>query len=287
MENHNSIIVAMPVYNEESYIGTMVIKCKGYADEVLVVDDGSADDSIRVATLAGATVIRNGKNMGYGATIKHILSEARARTFDALVILDADTQHDPRDIPGLVKPILDGYDLVIGCRNIKDIPRYRVIGGKVLSLFTNVLTKEKVSDTQSGFRAYSMKAVRELELNENGMALSSEMVSEAAKKNLKITEAPISIKYTKDSSTLNPVVQGGNTLARILVMISKRKPLLFFGVGGGVVTAIGVFAGIMGYEMFSSNQVLPVGTILLSVMFLIIGILSIFTGIILNALRKD
>jgi glycosyltransferase involved in cell wall biosynthesis len=277
----------MPVYNEESYIGTMVIKCKGYADEVLVVDDGSADDSIRVATLAGATVIRNGKNMGYGATIKHILSEARARTFDALVILDADTQHDPRDIPGLVKPILDGYDLVIGCRNIKDIPRYRVIGGKVLSLFTNVLTKEKVSDTQSGFRAYSMKAVRELELNENGMALSSEMVSEAAKKNLKITEAPISIKYTKDSSTLNPVVQGGNTLARILVMISKRKPLLFFGVGGGVVTAIGVFAGIMGYEMFSSNQVLPVGTILLSVMFLIIGILSIFTGIILNALRKD
>jgi hypothetical protein len=98
---------------------------------------------------------------------------------------------------------------------------------------------------------------------------------------------PISIKYTKDGSTLNPVVQGSSTLARIIVMISKRRPLLFFGIGGGIISTTGFLAGIKGYQMFISSEILPVGTMLLAVLLLIIGILSTFTGIILNAIQKE
>ncbi|KKN79316.1 hypothetical protein LCGC14_0340980 [marine sediment metagenome] len=219
------LIVALPAYNEERYIKAMITKVKQYADEVIVVNDGSNDDTAKIAELNGATVVSHPENLGYGATIISILNEAKKREFDALVIIDADSQHEPRDIPKLVTPIFNGYDLVIGARNWKDIPFYRYVGGKVLSIFTRILSGANVSDSQSGFRAYSVKAVKELEPKEKGMAISSEIVSLATKHNLKIIEVPISIKYTKDSSTINPVVQGFYTLFRIMVMIWERRVL--------------------------------------------------------------
>ena len=281
------VIAALPAFNEASYVGSVVLLARKYVDEVLVFDDGSQDATVEVARLASATVIINDKNIGYGANIQNIIREGKQRNVDVLVLLDADSQHDPKDIPNMIKPVMEGYDLVIGSRNTKQIPFYRRIGQKTLSAFTNRINKSNVKDTQSGFRAFSRKALTLLSLKENGMAVSSEMCSEAVRLGLNIIEVPISVKYTKDGSTLNPIYQGSNSLARVIVMISKRRPLMFFGGGGFIVLIIGLLVGLQGYQMFLANKLLPIGTVLASVMLVIIGILSVFTGIILNAMVKD
>lgn len=216
------IIVGMPAYNESEYIEDMVNEVEKYADEVIVVDDGSCDDTAELAKSAGATVVIHDRNLGHGAAIISILEEAKRRKFDVLVTIDSDTQHNPDDIPLLVKPILDGYDLAIGARTWDDVPKYRYVGGKVLSLFTRLLSGKNITDSQSGFRAYSPKAVKIMQLNEQGTAWCSEMIVEASKMNLKIVEVPVLIKYTNDGQTLNPLRQGFGTLFRILVMIGKR-----------------------------------------------------------------
>jgi len=110
------IIVALPAYNEEKYIGSVVLQAKKYANEVIVIDDGSTDRTAKIAKLAGATVIRHGENKGYGSAIQSILTEAKERATDILVLLDADSQHNPDEIPSLTKAISEGYDLVIGSR---------------------------------------------------------------------------------------------------------------------------------------------------------------------------
>jgi len=281
-------IVAMPAYNEKKYIGSMVLQAQRYADEVIVVDDGSVDHTSDVAKLAGATVIRHEKNQGYGVTIRRILTEAKKRSPNVLVILDADSQHEPGEIPSLIKAISDGFDIAIGSREMQSnvIPLYRRMGQKVLSYFTSVLSGGELSDTESGFRAYSKKAIAELELKETGMAVSSEIVSAATKKGLKVTEVPISVIYTKDGSTMNPIKHGLGVLNRIMVMISERKPLLFFGVMGGICIILGTIMGVLVVQTLQAHQVLQVGSALISMMLITVGMLSIFTGIILSVLVR-
>jgi glycosyltransferase involved in cell wall biosynthesis len=216
------IIAALPAYNEAKYISCMIAEVKKYADEVLVLDDGSSDGTGALALVAGATVRSHDTNQGYGATIQSILVETRRMVFDVLVIIDADTQHFPEDIPELAKAILEGNDLAIGSRNHKDVSVFRNVGGTVLSFFTRILSGAKVADSQCGFRALSPKAAAMLDLHEPGMAISSEMVADAAKRHLKIIEVPVKIRYTKDSSTHNPIYQGFYTLAKVIMMIGKK-----------------------------------------------------------------
>lgn len=286
--SHN-IVVGMPAYNEEKYIGSVVMLVKQYADEVIVVDDGSIDRTAKVATLAGATVIQHGENKGYGAAIQDIIFEAKKKNADILVIIDADAQHNPEEIPTLIKAVSEGYDLVIGSRKMQtqsDIPAFRRFGQRVLLFFTNILSGEKLSDTESGFRAYSRKAMAELELKEKGMAISAETVSAATAKGLSVTEVPISVTYTKDGSTMNPVRHGMGVLNRIMVMISERKPLLFFGFMGGILVALGIVFGIIVVQTLYAEQILQVGSALISMLLITVGTLSIFTGVILDVIVR-
>ena len=282
------VLAGIPAYNEARYIGSIVLQARQYVDEVIVVDDGSMDNTARVAELAGATVIRHPANRGKGAAIQSILTEARKRNPDTLVLLDADSQHDPNEIPSLIKPISEGFDLVIGSREAqKDkTPRYRRIGQKVISRSSRLASKTNIFDSESGFRALSPKAINELDLKATGFAIESEMITRAADKNLRITEVPISNIYTKDGSTLNPIRHGIDVLSQIIVMISQRRPLFFFGLAGGILLVVGLIIGIRVLNIAATTGEHAIGHTILTTLFIIAGMSSIFTGIILNALNR-
>lgn len=279
-------MAGIAAFNEARYIGSVVLQARQYVDEVIVVDDGSTDNTAGVAGLAGATVIRHPENRGKGAAIQSILAAARKRDAGVLVFLDADAQHDANEIPGLIKAVSEGSDLVIGSREAQDekTPRYRRIGKKVILHSTRLASKTDIFDTESGFRALSPKAINELDLKEKGFAVESEMITRAAAANLKITEVPISNIYTKDGSTINPIRHGVDVLSRVVVMISQRRPLFFFGLAGAVLLIVGLVFGFRVVHVAYSTGELAMGSAVLTALFIIAGILSIFTGIILNAL---
>ena len=282
------IIVGTPAYNEEKYIGSIVLQARQHAREVIVVDDGSTDRTSMVAQLAGATVIRHDENKGYGAAVRSIFNEVMERDIDILVILDADSQHNPDEIPNLAEAVAEGADVVIGTRTIhrEAIPYYRRIGQSVLSKLTRVLSRKKVFDTESGFRAISKKALASLDLKETGFAACSEMISIASRKGLNITEVPISVTYTKDSSTMHPVKHGLGVFQRIVTMISERRPLLFFGAIGTMCITAGVVLGILVVQIYYTHQALAIGSTLISMLFITVGVLLISTGLILGVLIK-
>jgi glycosyltransferase involved in cell wall biosynthesis len=285
MRQMPKIVAGMPAYNEEKYIGTLVLQTRQHVDEVIVVDDGSTDATAEIAELAGARVIRHMSNRGYGAAIQSIFAEAKKLDPDVLVVLDADAQHSPKEIPSLVKPITDGFDCVIGSRQEhgKKIPLYRRVGQNIILRSVKALSADKLTDSECGFRAFSRKAVQTLELKEEGMAVSAETVAKASQKNLKVVQVPVSVTYGKDSSTLNPVRHGLSVFTRILAMISEQRPLFFFGLGGLIVAIVGLIFGIRVLVLYSQSQVLPVGNTLVAVLLIIIGMFSIFTGFILSS----
>jgi len=282
------VLAGIAAYNEARYVGSIVLQARQYVDEVIVIDDGSTDNTAGVAELAGATVVRHDQNRGKGAAIQSILAEAKKRNPDVLVLLDADAQHDPNEIPILIKPISEGFDLVIGSRESQEdkTPRYRRIGKKVIFHSSRLASKTNVYDSESGFRALSPKAIKELELKANGFAVESEMITLAADKELKITEVPISNIYTKDGSTLHPIRHGIDVLSRIIVMISERRPLFVFGLAGGILLVIGLVFGFRVINIAAATGDLAIGSAVLTALFIIAGILSIFTGIILNAVTR-
>jgi glycosyltransferase involved in cell wall biosynthesis len=281
------IIACMPAFNEEKYIGSLVLQARQHVDEVIVVDDGSSDATAEVAALAGARVIKHDSNRGYGASIQTIFAEAKKVDPDILVILDADSQHNPREIPAVVKPVLDGCDCVIGSRreHRKKIPLYRRIGQRLILHSVKTLSEDNLTDTECGFRAFSRRAVQTLDLKEDGMSVSAETVAEAAKKDLKVVQVPVSVTYSKDSSTLHPVTHGLSVFTRILDWISERRPLFFFGLAGLVMIIIGLIFGIRVIVLFTDSRVLPTGNTLVMALLIGLGLMFICAGFVLSALQ--
>ena len=281
------VIVGIPAFNEDKYIAGVILQSRQHGT-VIVVNDGSTDKTSKVAGLAGARVVEHGVNRGYGSAIRSIIEAAKKENADILVILDGDSQHDPDDIPLLIEAVLKGSDVVIGSRlsEKNSIPGYRRFGQNVLARLTNIASRQNVKDTESGFRAYSKKAIATLELRETGMAVSAEIVAEASRKGLQITEVPISVSYTKDGSTLNPVMHGLGNLNRITIMISESRPLFFFGLAGAVLLLAGAVTGFVVIRLYSSSKVLVMGWFLITMLLVIVGMLCLFTGVILNTLTR-
>ncbi len=222
-ERSLTVIAAIPCFNVEQFIGDTVTKTRTHVDKVIVIDDGSTDNTLEVARAAGAEVIKHRTNKGYGESIKSCFEAAKAADADLLVVLDGDAQHDPSDIPKLLAPILNKEaDIVIGSRflqpNLNDfqsisthfnqMPRYRKFGIDVITFLYNFGSRMKVSDAVSGFRAYSRRVLDTLSFTESGMSISVEVIIRAREKGLRTAEAPISCVYHSQSSTLNPVGMG-------------------------------------------------------------------------------
>jgi glycosyltransferase involved in cell wall biosynthesis len=289
-----NFIVAIPAYNEEIAIGSIVARCKKYADKVIVVDDGSKDHTAEIARLVGADVITHEKNGGYGAAIKTCFEVARKRDAEAMVILDADGQHNPDDIPALLDKMVTGnFDIVIGSRFVngngktQKIPAYRKVGMRVLDTATEVGSGCHISDSQSGYRLYSRNAIREIDLGSNGMAAGSEILIQAADKKLKIAEVPINVRYDiEKTSSENPITHGYNVLVNIIGLISEQRPLLFFCVPGAMLLFIGVVSGIYAEKLFYTTGFVSVFYTAICAICILLATFSMFTGLILQSIQS-
>jgi len=286
------VVAGIAAFNEEVYIGSVVLRVGRYVDEVVVVDDGSCDCTGDVAELAGARVIRHGVNLGKGRAIQTLLEYVRGRgDVSFLVLLDGDCQHNPDEIPGLVERAWrDGADIVNGSRFLKNggnssIPLYRRFGQAVLTLVTN-FNGTSVTDSQSGFRVLSRRAIENLEIQEDGMAVESEMLQSAREKNLKIVEHPITCRYDVNGSTLHPLTHGLSVLTAILGKLIYKRPLLYFLSAGTMLLAAGSGTGIYTLHNYLDTGSLPFGPTIAVLLLLTLGSLSVFSGIILHTITK-
>jgi glycosyltransferase involved in cell wall biosynthesis len=285
------VIVAIPAYNEEVAIGSVVLRSLKYADKVIVVNDGSKDRTAEIAKMAGADVIEHTTNSGKGAAVKDAFDYAKFVNADILVLIDGDGQHNPDELPVLLAPILEGEaDLVNGSRfvngNGHNVPKYRRLGQEVLTIATNTGTKLNITDTQNGFRAFSKKTFDCFSFHQKGMAIESEMLMDAANSEMRIKEVPINVKYdVAKASTYNPIKHGFNVLGHVISLVSQRRPLLFFCVPGALLLIIGIATAFMTFDIFNNTRNISILYAVITAMSVTIGTFSVFTGFILNAIR--
>lgn len=286
----NGITVIIPARDEEVSIGSMVLKTKKYADHVIVVDDGSIDDTAEIARIAGAEVIRHPKNKGKGEAIKTGFYAAFNNGTKIIVTIDADGQHDPDEIPKVVAPISSlGVNMVIGSRylNGNNIPFIRHMGQKVLDRMTNLNSGVKVSDTQSGFRAFDIDTAKKFSFGENGLSIESQMLAEAASAGSVIKEVDVGVRYDVDCSSENAVVHGMKVLIHILQDMEFRRPLYYFTVPGLIFSTIGLGMGLIFLQDFYNGGSLHFGPTLIMMLLTLIGVFMAFTGIILHSISRS
>jgi len=282
-----SVAAIIPAYNEELTIGSVVLKTRNYVGDVYVIDDGSSDETARVAEAAGATVFRHANNEGKAKAVLSAFSEIRPMGYDAVVMLDADGQHEPDEIPIVLQPVLDGAaDMVIGSRVMngsKGIPSYRKAGQIVLNYATEVGAQVHVTDSQSGFRALNKEAVNNMNFMSTGYTLESDMINHLAEKGLRIAEVPIPPKYSAPNNhKKNPMAHGMGVLNGVAGFVGYRRPLLFFGLPGFAMILVGLALGLL-----AIGQVFIFGWLFQSMaatLLVIVGTMLVVAGLTLNSL---
>lgn len=196
------LVALLPAFNEEKRIGAVISKAYKYVDQVIVCDDGSTDSTQQIATDRGAEVIRHPMNMGYGSALRSLFRRAQSIKGNAFVTIDSDGQHDSAFVPALTDPILRGEaDLVIGSRFLAgadSTPPHRRLAIRVITGLCDVVTGNEFTDLQSGFRAYSPRAIGVTLPSRPGMGASTEIVIKATRSRLRVTEVGVPIYYNGD-----------------------------------------------------------------------------------------
>ncbi|WP_170095235.1 glycosyltransferase family 2 protein [Halomicrobium mukohataei] len=294
------IVVGIPAYNEEQTIASVVEKSLPVADEVLVVDDGSQDETATLAAAAGATVIEHETNSGYGAALQTTFEEAHTRNADRLVVIDADGQHDPTDIPRIVEAQKESEsELVIGSRfaddGDTDAPLYRRFGLTIVNLLTNlsfgvIRPRSWVSDTQSGFRAYNQRAIESLATDDgigNNMSASTDILHHAHSNGYEVEEVGTTIDYdVENASNQHPVSHGITLVSNILQTVEHERPITSLGIPGFLSSFVGLGFGYWTFSNYIASGTFPMGLAITSAFFGLAGIFACFTAIILHSLKQ-
>jgi len=278
-------LACIPAFNVEKSISDVIKRSLQYVDKVIVCDDGSTDNTAKIAKESGAQVITHEKNQGYGGAIITLFDAARKEKADVMVTLDSDGQHNPDEIPLLLNKLDEkNLDVVIGSRfldNKSKPPRYRKAGIKMITSASNLGTDFKITDSQSGFRAYSRRAIENIHPTEKGMATSTEILQKISNKGLTVDEVPITIIYDEDTSTQNPIKHGSSVFLATLRYISVVHPLIFYGIPGIVLMIIGSVFGYIFLHAYLHKEGIFLGSLGAGVLLFTIGIILCATSIIL------
>ena len=286
-----STLVCIPAFNEEHFIGKVVKNCLKYADQVVVCDDGSVDNTYEIADAAGANVIRHEKNCGKGEAFQSLFQFARHSNVDVIVTIDGDGQFLPEEIPKLVKKIESNEaDVVIGYRfdGAAEMPNYRKFGNKMLDKMTNMATELSVRDTQSGFRAYSKNIIKLIDFKKKGFGADTEILIDAAKNGARISEEKVSVIYHTGSqtSTKNPISHSGEVITSLIEIIAVRSPLKIVGTPGIILIILGIYFAIDVTLTYTEIGYFSIPFTLIGVSCLVVGLILFLTSILLYSLSK-
>jgi glycosyltransferase involved in cell wall biosynthesis len=203
------LIAIIPAKDEAHNIKDVIVKTKKYVDLVLVIDDGSTDNTKEVAESLGAVVIRNEVNLGKADALKIGFKYAIEHNFDTIALLDADGQHDPDELPKLLKKLNEGYDIVVGARKFSPelMPPLRIFANSVSSFLVSLICGTKILDSQSGYRVLRTEVVKKITFETKRYQLDTEMLIKAARCGFKIGFVEINTIYTERAkSKINQII---------------------------------------------------------------------------------
>ncbi|MGM0405337.1 MAG: glycosyltransferase family 2 protein [Thermoplasmatota archaeon] len=297
-ENHSKhAVVGIPAYNEEITIASVIFKAKRYVDDVIVVDDGSSDDTAGIAEEAGAMVIKHEESMGYAATLRTLIHHARDNDMAPLVIIDGYAEHPVNKIPDLLENILNGKaDITIGSRFLDDekkkgVPPLRRFGLRILkkmnkskiAITTPKGEVKKITDRQSGFRAFSKEALNKINPSGSGVDAFSDILREANSEGLKVQEIPISVTYKGKISTKRLSKKRFGSLTGVVQYIETKDSLLSFGVLGMIAFLLGIYMGTRTVMIYNEVGSLPIVYVVITVLLFFGGLVAGMIGLILHA----
>lgn len=221
-----STIAIIPAYNEEKNIGKVIEKCKEYVNKIIVIDDCSTDKTATIAGESDTIVIINNKNIGKTDSLKKGFRKGIEERADIFVLLDADGQHDPQEIPLLLKKINEGYDLVVGARKFQRefMPTVRIFANAISSYLVSLISGVRILDSQSGYRAIKRDVLEKITLNSTRYQSDTEMIVKAAKCGFKIGFVPISTIYHPEmNSKVDQIIDPLRFLILLVSLIFWKK----------------------------------------------------------------
>ena len=286
-----SILTCIPAFNEGKVIDEVIKKCLKFSDQVVVCDDGSTDDTYEIADAAGAHVIRHDVNIGKGEALRTLFKFAIHSKNDIIVTIDGDGQFLPEEIPKLVSDIEEKKsDIVIGYRfdDATDMPNYRRFGNKMLDKMANMVTELSVSDTQSGYRAYSKDIIEKLNFNIKGFGADVEILIDAANKGFRISEQKVTVIYNtgSDTSTKNPISHAGEVVTTILERIAIKSPLKYLGIPGIVTIVLGIYFALDVFITYNNTGYFSLPFTLIGATFLVLGLILFLMATMLFSVSK-
>lgn len=289
------LIILIPAFNEENTIGELILKIPRKISgidsvQVLVVNDGSTDNTIDTALNVGADkIVSHKNNMGVGAAFMTGIRNAISMGADIVVTLDADSQFDPKQVNEIIIPIQNHQaDVVVGSRFVneapEDIPKIKLVGNRIFTKIVSWLVGQKFTDTQSGFRAYSKEALMNISVV-NDFTYTQEVLIDLKFKGMKIEEIPVSVTYFKGRKSRvvkNTFHYTSRALSVIIRTLTYHKPIFTFGFLGAVLITGGILAKIITITRIFGGGISSD----LSSGIIILGIVSFMMGLFASVVFK-